>query len=316
MLTGLCKFGDNCRDYHPALNGATDPICAPAKVKGENIEKSGSSNSLRSDTGSDSDHGSETASHATSEGSHSCLPVPKSNLDSAMRRVNGILNRLTPERFDSLLQQLFELLTGDQADACLTRVLPLVFARAINETKLCELYARLTKHLYSLVGSDEQPILQEQLIALSSSLLYKVDDVYQAVKDDQEQLSKLQCKRLGNVQFFGELVRLDTLPYFRLHSVIAYLFQQCSLLQGQGKSAEADFHIELLCRLLTTIGGDLNPHRAQSYVQNLQQIAHRHSTRVQMLVMNVCDLCFQKGWKQDNDSQRSKLLASTSAPRW
>lgn len=58
----------------------------------------------------------------------------------ALRTIKGILNKLTPEKFERLLQQLLEVITT--ADV-LRHTITLVFENAVEQPTYCAMYADL-----------------------------------------------------------------------------------------------------------------------------------------------------------------------------
>jgi hypothetical protein len=317
LLTGFCKFGESCRDYHPPLDD-NEFCCAPAV-----FAKPNNNAETSSQCGSDDNYGSDTCSGSTSTvgKEHASVPLgmvdspsraaETASLDKVVKKVNGILNRLTPEKFDNLLQQFFELLQGDQAEACLQRVLPLLVSKAVSEPKLGNLYARLTKHLYSLVSQEEQAMLQSQLRQLSNRLL-EVDDIVLAVRSsgDSEQFNKLQQKRLGNVKFVGELVNLEVLSVEHLSDYVDLLLKRCN----DSDNDEASFHIELLTSLMVTCGQYLDKnadHFLSNVISRLHSTSGHHPQRCQMLVMNLLDL--RNGQWVHKFEQRPRTLAEIEA---
>lgn len=74
--------------------------------------------------------------------------------DELVRRVRGILNKLTPERFDTLVEEIIKLKidTPDKMD----EVIVLVFEKAIDEPNFSVSYARLCHRLISEVKARDE----------------------------------------------------------------------------------------------------------------------------------------------------------------
>lgn len=282
VLTGSCKFGENCRDYHPTLSEHT--LCAPAKVPRQKSWTSESSDSAcGSSCGSGSDNDFTPSSTLDKLTPTVTINVQELSLEQVVKKVNGILNKLTPEKFDSLLQQLFAIVAADNSEAYMERVVPLIFAKAIAEVKISSLYATLTRHLYGLVGAEERPAVLRQLLQLSDRLIFEIADIVSDLSVEQAQ--KLQAKRSGNVKFLAELHSEGVIPADEVIRRLNYLLE-CA----HGSDSEAVFCTQLVCELLTLIGDTLPWASVSPIMQTLPAVAARHSPRVQFLVWNLLEL--------------------------
>jgi len=220
------------------------------------------------------------------------------SLDQVVKKVNGILNKLNPEKFDSLLQQLFALVAAEHSEAYLERVVPLIFAKAIAEPKISALYATLTRHLYALVGPDERPTVLKQLLQLCDRLLYEISDLVGSISQDQA--TKLQLKRSGNVRFLAELYSEGVIPPAEMVSRLTYLLE-CA----RGIGSEAQFNTQLVCELLTLVGATLPWEAVSPILGALPEVAGRHPQRVKFLVWNLMDLSGQEWSAPAPESPRS-----------
>jgi translation initiation factor 4G len=232
--------------------------------------------------------------------------VQELSLDQVVKKVNGILNKLNPEKFDSLLQQLFAIVAADNSEAYLERVVPLVFAKAIAEPKISALYATLLRHLYGLVGSDERPAVLKQLLQLCDRLIYEIADLLSSLSE--EQAVKLQSKRSGNVRFFGELYSEGIIPASEVVTRLNYLLE-CA----HGDGNEAVFSTQLVCELLTMVGSSLTWSAVSPMMASLSRTVARHPPRVQFLVWNLLELNGQQ-WSADVPAPEAPSSPRSSAP--
>jgi len=231
--------------------------------------------------------------------------VQELSLDQVVKKVNGILNKLNPEKFDSLLQQLFAIVAADNSEAYLERVVPLIFAKAIAEPKISALYATLTRHLYGLVSSDERPAVLKQLLQLSDRLIYEIADLADALSE--EQALKLQTKRSGNVRFLCELFQEGVVPSSEVVTRLNYLLES-----AHGDGSEGVFNTQLVCELLTMVGPALPWSAVSPIMSTLPAVAARHPPRVQFLVWNLLDLSGQE-WSGAIPAPESPTSAAPSA---
>ncbi|GJP43835.1 hypothetical protein CLOM_g3242 [Closterium sp. NIES-68] len=65
--------------------------------------------------------------------------------EKVLRTVQGILNKLTPEMFAPLVQQLLS--SGINTPQILQEVISLVFTKAVDEPTFCPMYAALCENL-------------------------------------------------------------------------------------------------------------------------------------------------------------------------
>lgn len=78
----------------------------------------------------------------------------ENNIEMLCKKVRGILNKLTPEKFEPLLEQIQALNIGTQEK--LTSVISLVFEKAIDEPNFAEAYAMLCKNLTKPIEEAEK----------------------------------------------------------------------------------------------------------------------------------------------------------------
>ena len=65
--------------------------------------------------------------------------ISRDEFEAKMKVVKSLLNKLTPEKFDRLLQQLFAV--GINDERTLQGVIALIYDRAITQPKFCAMYA-------------------------------------------------------------------------------------------------------------------------------------------------------------------------------
>lgn len=231
-----------------------------------------------------------------------------SKTDEILKKVRSILNKLTPQKFQTLVQQILAL--GINTEERLKGTIDLVFEKAIDEPGFSVAYAQLCKQLSSVkvptegdgkdasfrnlllnrcqvefenYSKDEDEIVQKKAEALESAM----DDAQKKKIQEEldEVLSKAKRRSLGNIRFIGELYKLQMLTETIMHQCILKLL----------KSADADSY-ECLCRLLSTIGKDIDHEKAKlrmdQYFQQIDKIIKqkRTSSRVRFMLQDVYDL--------------------------
>eukprot|EP00088_Acartia_fossae_P040683 TRINITY_DN423_c0_g1_i4.p1 TRINITY_DN423_c0_g1~~TRINITY_DN423_c0_g1_i4.p1 ORF type:complete len:1453 (-),score=413.83 TRINITY_DN423_c0_g1_i4:690-5048(-) len=191
-----------------------------------------------------------------------------SEIESLGKKVRAILNKLTPQKFQTLVVQFKELEIDTEEKLKLT--IDLVFEKAVEEPAYSKAYASLCKELSNKLvrkaGTDEvvdflalllrrcQAEFQKDYLSEEERNKYKEDlskaeseDEKKRVKAEFELLeSKMRKRSLGNIRFVGELYIQHLLKQRIMHQIINTLL---------GKTDEES--LECLCRFLTTCGAQL-----------------------------------------------------------
>jgi translation initiation factor 4G len=200
------------------------------------------------------------------------------------KKFRGILNKLTPEKFETLLQKVHELTidTEDRLDGCIA----IIFEKAISEPGFSVQYAKLAHALINIqVPLKERPT---ETINFRKLLLNRCQKEFEKDKqeeidierrqkqieettseeekkilmaDKEEAVTKSRRRSLGNIRFIGELFKLKMLTEKIMFECVFKLL------------TAADYDsLECLCRLLTTVGKDLDYDKTKS---TLDQCFHR-----------------------------------------
>ncbi|XP_075745488.1 eukaryotic translation initiation factor 4 gamma 1-like isoform X7 [Rhipicephalus microplus] len=252
------------------------------------------------------------------------------------RRVRGILNKLTPQKFQSLVEQVRNLEINSEER--LNKVIDLVFEKALDEPNFSVPYANMCKHL----AMFEVPIANDpegRMVNFRKLLLLKCqkefekdtsDDIRKAERlkkieeaTSEEEKAKLteellddekRSKRrsLGNIRFIGELYNLNMLT--------APIMFDC--LRRLINSNDED-SLECLCKLLITIGkeldsaaakgaqgGKVNPKmQLDEYFRKMENIVKKRevSLRVVFMLQDVIDLR-QRKWIPRRDENIPKTI--------
>ncbi|EDV45221.2 eukaryotic translation initiation factor 4 gamma 1 isoform X1 [Drosophila erecta] len=261
-----------------------------------------------------------------------------------VRRVRGILNKLTPERFDTLVEEIIKLKidTPDKVD----EVIVLVFEKAIDEPNFSVSYARLCQRLAvevkvieermeseaksnlahfrnALLDKTEQEFTQNvsQSTAKEKKLQPIVDKIkkctdtnekaeLEAILEEEER--KIRRRSGGTVRFIGELFKISMLTGKIIYSCIDTLL-----------NPHSEDMLECLCKLLTTVGAKFektpvnskDPSRCYSLeksITRMQAIASKTdkdggkvSSRVRFMLQDVIDLRKNKWQTSRNEAPKT-----------
>uniref|UniRef100_A0A1B0FEA3 W2 domain-containing protein n=1 Tax=Glossina morsitans morsitans TaxID=37546 RepID=A0A1B0FEA3_GLOMM len=246
--------------------------------------------------------------------------------EELVRRVRGILNKLTPEKFDPLVKEIMELKidTMEKMEAAMI----LVFEKAIDEPNFSVCYARLCARLISEVKAKDEKMqsgTKTHLVQFRNALLDKTEreftynvidakakeqklkpirDKIQKCKNSHEKVElealleeeerKIRRRSGGTVRFIGELFKISILTGKIVVTCIENLI----------KYPDNEDMLECLCKLLTTVGQKLEQNRLYTLdgvIQRMQAIASKSentkiSSRVRFMLQDVIDLRKNK-WK-------------------
>uniref|UniRef100_A0A665UBE5 Eukaryotic translation initiation factor 4 gamma 1 n=1 Tax=Echeneis naucrates TaxID=173247 RepID=A0A665UBE5_ECHNA len=241
------------------------------------------------------------------------------------KRVRSILNKLTPQKFQQLMKQVTEL-TIDTEER-LKGVIDLTFEKAISEPDFSVAYANMCRCLMGLkVQTTDKP---GATVNFRKLLLNRCQKEFEKDKDDDEIFEKKQKeleaasgeeekqrlveeleeakdkarrRSLGNIKFIGELFKLKMLTEVIMHDCIV------KLLKNHDEES-----LECLCRLLSTIGKDLDFEKAKprmdQYFNQMEKIIKERKTtsRIRFMLQDVLDLR-RNNWVPRRGDQGPKTI--------
>ncbi|XP_046850816.1 eukaryotic translation initiation factor 4 gamma 1-like isoform X1 [Xenia sp. Carnegie-2017] len=222
------------------------------------------------------------------------------------RNVMAILNKLTPQKFKTLVEKMMAL----NIDSCerLEGVIDIIFEKAIGEPVFSVAYANMCRCLFTLKINDADG----NVVSFRKLLLNRCQKEFEKEKEDEallekqkleqleglseeeqkakreeldEDLAKNKRRMLGNIKFIGELFKLKLLTENIMHDCIFKLLRA-----GDEESLES------MCKLLFTIGKHLDSEKAKprivQYFDKINKIiiAKKVSWRVIFILRDVVDL--------------------------
>ncbi|KAL7604138.1 hypothetical protein Lser_V15G15944 [Lactuca serriola] len=232
------------------------------------------------------------------------------------RQLKGILNKLTPQNFEKLFEQVKQV-NIDNAGT-LSGVISQIFDKALMEPTFVEMYANFCSRL-----SVELPDFSEdnEKITFKRLLLNKCQEEFERgereqaeanrtddegeVKQTEEQREekRVQARRrmLGNIRLIGELYKKKMLTERIMHECIKKLF------------GEDEENIESLCKLMSTIGEMIDHAKAKEhmdvYFDMMLKLSNnmKLSSRVRFMLKDVIDLRKNR-WQQRRKVEGPKKI--------
>ncbi|XP_018568899.1 eukaryotic translation initiation factor 4 gamma 1 isoform X2 [Anoplophora glabripennis] len=228
------------------------------------------------------------------------------------KKVRGVLNKLTPQKFETLLSQIKSL--HIETVERLQGVIDLVFEKAVDEPNFSIAYALMCKELAlmqvpTIHNTEENPdfVNFRKLLITRCQVEFEKQSIDESVRNEkvkeieectdpekkkdlqfdlEEYDRRLRMKSVGNIRFIGEL--------FKQNMLTVNIMMRCLANLLDNKDEES---LECLCKLLTTVGKELE---SKSNV-NLSQIFNtmknivekkdgKVSSRIRFMLQDVIDL--------------------------
>uniref|UniRef100_A0A4W4G327 Eukaryotic translation initiation factor 4 gamma, 1a n=1 Tax=Electrophorus electricus TaxID=8005 RepID=A0A4W4G327_ELEEL len=242
-----------------------------------------------------------------------------------LRRVRSVLNKLTPQMFQPLMKQVMEL-TIDTEER-LKGVIDLIFEKAISEPNFSVAYANMCRCLMGLKvrtsdktgatvnfrklllnrcqkefekDKDDDEIFEHKQKELDAAS--EEEERQRLVEELEDAKDKARRRSLGNIKFIGELFKLKMLTEPIMHDCIV------KLLKNHDEES-----LECLCRLLSTIGKDLDFEKAKprmdQYFNQMEKIIkeRKTSSRIRFMLQDVLDLR-RNNWVPRRGDQGPKTI--------
>uniref|UniRef100_A0A087XTV0 Eukaryotic translation initiation factor 4 gamma, 1a n=1 Tax=Poecilia formosa TaxID=48698 RepID=A0A087XTV0_POEFO len=241
------------------------------------------------------------------------------------KRLRSILNKLTPQKFQELMKQVMELKIDTEER--LKGTIDLIFEKAISEPNFSVAYANMCRCLIGLkVPTPDKP---GNFVNFRKLLLNRCQKEFEKDQDDDEFFEKKQKemeaskndeererlrveleeardkarrRSLGNIKFIGELFKLKMLTEAIMHDCVV------KLLKNHDEES-----LECLCRLLSTIGKDLDFEKAKprmdQYFNQMDKIIkeRKTSSRIRFMLQDVLDLR-RNNWVPRRGEQGPKTI--------
>lgn len=191
------------------------------------------------------------------------VPTDVVETESLKKKFRSILNKLTPNNFESLAQAVTGLTIDNEAK--LGEVIDIVFAKALAEPGYCVLYGQMCSHLKKITAGTANfgnTLLRRCQHQFQSDIYSglnlkerrdKIDDEQdpeikkQLNEELYEDMYRCRMRGLGLIKFIGELYKIEMLNDKIMFDCVIRLLSDTS-----------EESLECLCDLLATIGEKLD----------------------------------------------------------
>lgn len=249
------------------------------------------------------------------------------------RKVKGLLNKLTLEKFDSISDKVIEIanLSAKEDDGTtLKHCIQIIFEKATDEPNFGSVYAQLCFKLMEKVSPEVKDVnvegstggrlfrkyllhrCQEDFMkgwkdkAAAGGVSLNDKDGPDLMSDEYYILMKAKRQGLGLIHFIGELFKLNMLTEKIMHECVKKLLANV-------KEPEEE-ETEGLCKLMTTVGLQLDRPEAKNhmdiYFVRMAELTKNNKlpSRIRFMVQDVIDLRANK-WVNRRAATGPKTIA-------
>ncbi|GAU98347.1 hypothetical protein RvY_09505 [Ramazzottius varieornatus] len=218
-------------------------------------------------------------------------------METIRRAVRSSLNKLTPENFEKVTNELINVALKNEA--IVETTIDLIFRKALEEPQYNSLYAQLCRRL-----SDSAPNKD----VFKRVLLTQVQNVYQRRSEisegraasagsvqgaGEDEVRWRKREHLSNIKFIGELGKLDLLHGQILHLCIKELLDRKSSTSIKEKAED----LECLCQMMRIIGKALDSRPddkilVDDYARHLKEYSVDPTlpSRIRFLCLDIVEL--------------------------
>ncbi|KZV82122.1 ARM repeat-containing protein [Exidia glandulosa HHB12029] len=271
--------------------------------------------------------------------------VPGDSAEVVERKVKGLLNKLTMERFDSISDQIIDWANKSEKEKdgrTLIQVIRLVFEKATDEVAWSEMYARLCRKMMEQISPAvmDEGIRNTEGQPITGGLLFRkyllnrcqedfergwTDQVKTAAAAAEKAQDDEAAKKSNETAQGGEEVSFSDEYYAAQKSKrrglgLERIMHECikKLLSNVDNPGEEK--IESICKLFTTVGQSLDTSKARShmdiYFKRMRDLSESPNidSRMKYMLLDVFELR-SRAWVPRNAVAAPTTLASVHEQR-
>ncbi|KAI3428363.1 hypothetical protein D9Q98_006743 [Chlorella vulgaris] len=236
--------------------------------------------------------------------------------DQTLRKVKGILNKLTPEKFERLLSQLIPMVSGYEV---LQGTIHQVFENAVQQPTFVAMYADLCRELDAVLPEFRAPG-EDKPTGFKKMLANTCQAEYEATEEARKQLKSLPAEErydaerrakqrlLGNIRLIAELFNKAQVNDRIMLLILA------DLLGGPDNDPPED-SVEAVCELLAIAGAELEKgakgkarlDAAFRQVERMSNATKAYASRIRFVMKDVLELRHQH-WVARRETFTAKKL--------
>ncbi|KAJ5738963.1 hypothetical protein N7493_002118 [Penicillium malachiteum] len=250
--------------------------------------------------------------------------------DVVQRKVKAALNKMTPEKFDRISEQILDIASQskDESDGrTLRQVIQLTFEKATDEAHWAPMYAKFCKAMLESMSAEikDENIRDKNGNVVAGGNLFRkyllnrcqeefergwkvnlpekpdgTTEEAQLMSDEYYVAAAAKRRGLGLVKFIGELYKLGMLTERIMHECVK------KLVDYEGMPDEAE--VESLTSLLRTIGASLDasergPAMMDAYFARISMMIETPNlpSRLRFMLMDIVDLRSKRWHSKDAD---------------
>jgi len=271
-------------------------------------------------------------------------PDPSGNMapDMVQRKVKAALNKMTPEKFDKISDQILEIAAQSKNESdgrTLRQVIQLTFEKACDEAHWAGMYAQFCHKMLTTMSTDirdetikdknNNPVVGGALFR--KYLLNRCQEEFErgwqanlpekpegesqeaALLSDEYYVAAAAKRRgLGLIQFIGQLYKLRMLTIRIMHECVMRLLN----FEGDPDEAAVENLTTLLRAVGSTMDADESGHSMMNlYFSRIDEVIIKSDalgSRPKFMIMDLIDLR-KVGWKGKDDSKGPKTIEQIHA---
>ncbi|KAF3160802.1 hypothetical protein TWF788_002862 [Orbilia oligospora] len=280
---------------------------------------------------------SSSLSNQISAGGNASSDEPRLSPEMVQRKVKAALNKMTPEKFDKIADQILEIASQSRYETdgrSLRQVIQLTFEKATDEPNFSSMYAKFCKRMLESMHPDikDENIKDKNGNIVTGGALFRkyllnrcqeefergwkvnlppkpegVSEEAALMSDEYYVAAAAKRRGLGLIQFIGELFKLQMLTERIMHECVK------KLVDYEGTPEEEE--VESLCKLLRTIGYALDATEKSrlamdAYFNRIQQMmdSKELNSRMKFMLLDVVELR-KVNWESKEADKGPKTIA-------